>query len=113
MAKFLWLVFTNPTSVEVEDEFNDWYDRQHVPDVLKVPGVKAVQRFRTARPADDVPGRYVATYEIEADDVGEVIARCKARAGTDQMPVSPTLDRQRGRQMLYEAVGERVIAQPA
>ena len=76
MAKFLWLVFTNPTSVEMEDEFNDWYDRQHVPDVLKVPGMKAVQRFRTARPADDVPGRYVGTYEIEADDVGEVIARC-------------------------------------
>ena len=40
MVENLFLVLTNP--IEGEDEaFNNWYDTQHVPEVLDVPGVIA------------------------------------------------------------------------
>jgi len=107
MAKFLWLVFTEPASTEVEGEFNDWYDRQHVPDVLRVPGVTAVQRLKVAT-ALEVPGKYLSIYEIEADDPSKVMAAVSARSGTDQMPLSSALDRSSVRQMVYAPLSERV-----
>ena len=47
MAENLFLVLTNPIEGE-EDAFNKWYDAQHVPEVLDVPGVIAAQRYDLA-----------------------------------------------------------------
>jgi hypothetical protein len=30
---------------EAESDFNDWYDNEHVPDLLSVPGVLSARRF--------------------------------------------------------------------
>jgi len=45
MAKYTFVVLTNPTSSK-EAEYNEWYNKQHIPDVLNVPGFVAAQRFR-------------------------------------------------------------------
>jgi hypothetical protein len=54
-----------------QDEFNDWYDNQHIPDLLSVPGIVAVQRFRhheTQRPGRSAPSHpYIAVWEIAGD----------------------------------------------
>ncbi|MDE2581791.1 MAG: hypothetical protein KGL52_09165 [Rhodospirillales bacterium] len=67
-------------SPEKEALFNEVYDQEHVPSLLKVPGVRAVTRLRT-EPARFVLGgaakeltgagapRYVAIYEIDSPDV--------------------------------------------
>ena len=44
MAKYTFVVLTNPTSGK-EAEYNKWYNDQHIPDVLNVPGFVAAQRF--------------------------------------------------------------------
>jgi hypothetical protein len=44
----------------VEDEFNDWYDTEHVPLLTAVPGVICARRFRTLRGAP----RYAAIYHL-------------------------------------------------
>lgn len=31
-----------------EDEFNDWYDTEHVPRLAQVPGVLVARRFRAS-----------------------------------------------------------------
>ena len=50
-----------------EEEYNDWYDNVHFPDVLKVAGVKNAQRYRTINPAvNSMTHSYVAIYEIDA-----------------------------------------------
>jgi ferredoxin len=77
-----------------EDEFNDWYDHQHIPDLLTVPGIVAVQRFRyheTQRPGREPLSRhrYVAVWEIEGDPV-------IALRGLDELiaagiPISPAM----------------------
>jgi hypothetical protein len=65
---------------EKEALFNEVYDREHVPNLLKVPGVRSVTRLRTtpgsmmiggvAKPltGDGVP-TYTAIYEIDSPDV--------------------------------------------
>ena len=63
-----------------EDVFNEVYDSEHVPLLLKVPGVVSVTRLESEpltmimageRRSIDAPGepKYSAVYEIESPDV--------------------------------------------
>ena len=38
MAKYMFLPLTSPVAGK-EDEFNEWYDKHHLPDVINVPGI--------------------------------------------------------------------------
>jgi len=60
MADGLFFVYSEPGPVP-EDEFNDWYDTEHVPARLAVPGFSHVRRFRAAD--GEVPS-WLATYDI-------------------------------------------------
>jgi hypothetical protein len=55
-----------------EDEFNRWYDEEHLGDVVAVPGVLGGRRFiRTSDAAfvKDTPWRYLTLYEMTDVDV--------------------------------------------
>ena len=65
---------------EKEALFNEVYDREHVPNLLKVPGVRSVTRLRTEPASFSLGGqvkpltgegapRYAAIYEIDSPDV--------------------------------------------
>jgi len=93
MPRYKLLVLTNAAEGR-EGEFNDWYTREHLPDVLRVPGIVAAQRLRrtdTQRDAGPYPWKYLAIYECETDDVQQVIDGLKARSGTSEMPISSAL----------------------
>ncbi len=47
-----------------EDEFNRWYDEEHVPDKLLSPGFYSARRFTHF----SHPHRYLAIYEVEDGD---------------------------------------------
>ena len=64
MAKGL-LFASFDTSSAREDEFNDWYDLEHVPERLRVPGFLNAQRWV----GDDNPKFAVATYDLESHAV--------------------------------------------
>ena len=78
-AKYLFIVSMDVTK-EKEALFNEVYDKEHVPMLLTVPGVRSVTRLKT-EPADfniggerkvlDGKGQptYVAIYEIDSPDV--------------------------------------------
>lgn len=86
-------VYTQPLPGR-EAEYNEWYDRRHLQDVLRVPGALSAQRFD---PVDDEPdgdrtsARYLALYEIEGDPQG-FLTELRARFGRDEMPSSEALD---------------------
>jgi hypothetical protein len=44
----------------VEEEFNDWYNLEHIPRLIQVPGVICARRFR----ALGVTSRYMAVYHL-------------------------------------------------
>ena len=90
MASYKYLVITRPVAGR-EAEFNRWYDGQHLPDVLKVPGFVAAQRFKVSGDTT-LPGSYVAIYEMETDDPGATLAELNRRAGTPAMALSDALD---------------------
>ena len=101
MAENLFLVLTNP--IEGEDEaFNKWYDSQHVPEVLDVPGVVAAQRYDlseiTVPEDEDLPAqlpppthRYLVAYELDREP-DRVMAEFLKRVIAGQLSLGETLD---------------------
>ncbi len=49
---------------EMDDEFNLWYNQQHVQNVLAAPGFRAARRFR----ALEGQPQYLALYELDSVD---------------------------------------------
>jgi hypothetical protein len=109
MAQYCFMIITNAVPGK-EQEFNTWYDQQHIADVLRVPGFVAARRFELAQPESDLPGRYLALYEIETDDPQAALAELTRRAGTEQMVMSEALDRSRVSATLFAALGPRRTA---
>lgn len=56
-----------------EQEFNEWYDKVHVPDVLEIPGIVRVTRYENVIASEEQP-KFLTKLEIEADDIWAVTA---------------------------------------
>ena len=61
---------------EKEAAWNDWYNKEHVPDILKCPGFKRVGRFKSL---EGNGPRYVTIYELDRPDVRQSEAFAKVR----------------------------------
>lgn len=94
MAAYKLVVTSNAVEGR-EDEYNDWYDNQHVPDVLNVPGFHGAQRLVIENPLSDAPPpfKYMAIYEFETDDLKKTFAYFLSVTNTDKMPISAAMDR--------------------
>lgn len=100
MARYMLVVQTNAVEGR-HAEFNEWYDRRHIPDLLALPGVISARRYEQApdqlgaglAPMELAPRqfRYLALYEIETDDTTGWIRELMTRVGTARMPVSEAL----------------------
>ena len=68
MAKWLLVVGTNCANAAREAEFNEWYDKTHLPDVLQTAGFIRATRYENTKPSEG-EAKFLATYEIETDDI--------------------------------------------
>ncbi len=68
MAKWLIMVETNCTDASREAEFNEWYDKIHLPDVLETPGFIRATRYENTQPSEG-RAKFLALYEVETDDI--------------------------------------------
>jgi len=71
----LLLTMTEPPAA-MDEEFNAWYDHEHLPERLGITGFRSARRWV----ADVAPGegRYLATYELDSPQVlscAEYLAR--------------------------------------
>ncbi|WP_192179083.1 DUF4286 family protein [Mesorhizobium amorphae] len=55
--------------VELDVEFNEFYDSRYVPALLKVPGVRSAARYRLEWTDGDAMPEYLAVYEVDGADV--------------------------------------------
>lgn len=46
MAKGIMVVQSEPVDPAHEDEFNDWYDNTHIPEITAVPGFVSARRYQ-------------------------------------------------------------------
>ena len=60
---------------ELEAEFNEWYDKEHIPALAAVPGVLCARRFR----GTSGNRKYVALYHLDTPEVQESAEWKKAR----------------------------------
>ena len=113
MAKHTFIVLSNPVESK-ESEYNDWYNRQHIPDVLNVPGFVSAQRFRLADTQMSRDGnrthKYLADYEIETDDLAGTLQELRARGGTAEIVPSDAIDMKNVATSIFTPVAEKVLA---
>ena len=62
------LLVLNDVVEGVEDEFNRWYQQQHVPERLALKGFRTARRYRAAGAVAGQPA-YMAVYECDSIDV--------------------------------------------
>jgi len=78
-AKYLFIVAMD-VAKDKEALFNEVYDKEHVPLLSKVPGVRGVTRMKTEPAAFNIAGQrkvldgagaptYMAIYELDSPDV--------------------------------------------
>ncbi len=72
MAKWLLVVETNCADAQHEAEFNEWYDKIHLPHVLETPGFVRATRYENTEPTEGM-GKFLAIYEIETNDLDQAM----------------------------------------
>jgi len=100
MARAILLVLSDVAPGADENEYNRWYNERHLPDVVRVKGYVAATRYRRSD-VEILPGlpapsnRYVAAYEVEAKDDGDLAdaaAALRDALAAGEADISPTLD---------------------
>jgi len=93
MPEALLVVPTICTDPAREKEFNDWYLNIHFHDLLETPGLVQAHRYRTLNPKpDEREARYMALYEIEADDPLTVVRQITGEDQTKRGPQGRMID---------------------
>lgn len=92
-----FFVFSNPVAGH-EDEYNKWYDQQHAPDVVAVPGFVTAQRFvkndlPLYRMVDLQVPKYLVIYKIVTSDIEAVFTEVNRRLQTRETVISPSFDK--------------------
>ena len=98
VGSYRMYVFTNPTAGQ-DAAYNDWYDHQHVPDVLNVPGFLTGQRFAMVDPEQHNPvklPRYLALFELTSRGLVATDAEILARGRDGRTVGSPSFDLKTG-----------------
>ena len=72
MEKWIMTVESNCADPSREEEYNEWYNNVHLPDILETPGFIRAARYENSAP-DESNGKYLAMYEIETDDLGQTM----------------------------------------
>lgn len=94
MARFHYAVLSKAVPGR-EEEFIRWYEQQHLPDVLRMPGVVSGKLIKLDfQRAYDIEAPQYTTltlYELEGDEPGPIIDMLKAASGSDAMPMTDAL----------------------
>lgn len=84
MAKGIYYVESRPASEDVDAEFNRWYNEVHLPEMIAIDGIVSVRRFAPV----DKDGPYVAIYELEGDDLKQILKGMMAAARSGALTLS-------------------------
>ena len=87
------LVVTSQAAAGLTDEYIRWCHEQHFPDLLRVPGIVAAQRFRVLPFDPEGEARFMALFDIDAEDPFAVMAEIQRRNGTPDMPACDFFDK--------------------
>jgi hypothetical protein len=104
LSNYFYFVFTRPKTGQ-DEEFNHWYSKRHIFDLVAIPGIAAARRYRlldTATKAETPD--YLAIYEFS--DVDLAISGIAERRGTDRMPSTEAIDRDASKGVVFKPLWE-------
>ncbi|MBV1918055.1 MAG: hypothetical protein KUG65_08355 [Sphingomonadaceae bacterium] len=111
MARFDFIVLSRCTPGK-EKEFEDWYINQHLVDVCKIDGVVGARitqlQFQKVYELDAPQWGYLTFYTLDCDDPQPILDEIDRVKGTDEMPLSPYLNREG----LLQAIGKEIGSYP-
>jgi hypothetical protein len=90
MAKRLMVALSNAAEGR-DEEFNDWYDNVHIPDVCSIKGVLDATRYEVESDDPAAPQRYLTIYELDREGaavMGDIVEGMSSGAFT----ASDTID---------------------
>ncbi len=95
-VKYLYVVRLD-ANLEKDKQFNEWYNNEHIPALLKVPGVISANRFTSL---EGTP-KYIAIYELENPNIRTSEAWKKA---VEMTPRPKDVTIQNATRNLYERI---------
>lgn len=103
--KHIVVVLTEPTAGR-EAEYNDYYERLHLDEVLATTVMSSAQRFKLSdQQGLPCPLPYLALYEVEADDASTVLANLNATRA--QRVQSDALNRKTAGAWVFSEIGPK------
>jgi hypothetical protein len=96
MSKKLFVAFTSPENEGVEDAYNEWYNTQHVPDLLDIPGIDSGQRYKLSDESASALGefanghKYVVIYHVDTEP-DQIMKEIGERVGDGRIRMTPGL----------------------
>lgn len=113
--KTIQIVFSNPVEGR-DDDFNEWYDKVHIPDLLAVPGMLSAQRYDLrdaamyhAEGQTPPEHRYCVIYEMEGD-VDAILAKIQDEVMAGRMVMHDSLDMTAWKLSFWSPRGQKVTA---
>jgi hypothetical protein len=107
MSRYLLVVPTSPLEGRDRD-YNDWYENTHLDEVLTVPGYVAAERFVMVGEAFAGPApahKYLAIYEIDAENLDDALKALKERA--PRMNLGDSINMETACGVVYKPIGRR------
>jgi hypothetical protein len=113
--KFIQIVFSNPAEGK-DDEFNEWYDNVHIPELLAIPGMLSAQRYKLRdaeiyRMEGATPPEhgYLLIYEMEGD-VDAIMQKIQENVVAGKINMADCLDMSSWRLSFWTPEGPKVNA---
>lgn len=107
MTRSIYMVFTDPVDGQ-EDEFNKWYENQHISDVLNIDGVVGATRYIVSnvrgRSGATSPTRYLTVYELDGEPES-IVGRLTAATASGNIAISSAVARQRTTSYVFTELG--------
>lgn len=93
-----------------EEEFHDWYNNVHLPELVNTFNMDGAQRFElVAKLMGEDANQFLAIYEFEADDPAAMLAKMGEAAQSGQLTPGEAQDMGNTYTALFSAIGERVV----
>lgn len=92
MPRGVLVVQSAPVDPDHDDEFNRWYDDEHLPDILDIPGFVGARRFElTSQRSGTAVPQYLTIYELDSDDLEATVAEMSTRSADGRVRRSATV----------------------
>lgn len=91
----------------MEQEFHEWYNNVHLPEIVNGLGLKGAQRFElvTKMMGADT-NQFMAIYDVEIDDPASFMAQMGAFAQSGKMTPGTASDQSVGYTAFFRAIGD-------